>query len=854
MLQKFCTAFSLFTVTMSDVLSAYKKAKIEWQLKLTTELASHYGNKMEAQGQEFAFCAEIPYPLLQMWGNLLDQNPSSEVNFVELFNLTVPGGWYALKRDCTRLNELLRKNASRVKALFSKTKGRKYYNLKKEVYVMNVRKDEVESVSELKADVEMYQQEIKEWREKYSNLEEEKKKMYEEMKKEMKDMEEEIKEINEVNEQLKEYIETLEKNESLKCQGKKINEVGSKQKGRKLKHLKNKAKCALWFSKTFGLELDKLTFRDGDNNMHCFDYHTDSGTGYNNLSSDDKNKMEQVLFLLDKFCVGDEVYHELSLASNDSLPKSYLIKQLRSDLNKTYHIERTPGKYTGARLDFSSTLSSHIRELLIAKPELENQAINVKLSGDGARMSRTTNFMMFSFALLQKDESVMSSKSNRTVAIVNGPEEYKTLKTSLSTLFDEINGIIDLLTIDGKKIKLNFFLGGDMKFLLMIMGMNAASSYYACLWCKIHKDDRWDVSKASDFYQSEAMKRTLKDLQELCHSKEDNYGCINEPLLKIELSHVVPDELHLLLRVTDVLLKNVVDEAMERDAAEDHLKIRGERKGIHLEALTKSINDLGISFSIWNKKNADGSESKLKEFTSLLGSQKKKLLHELPSKMHLFLNPDTCATVKKIWNEFGDIYDMLSDFSLSTEASTELFSKGKSWIELFCSLRGIQPGYLRERVTPYMHLIPYHIPYFVQLHGCLKKFTGQGVEKNNADAKTILFQKSNKWDAASDILCTESRQWDLRHHERVKAQYVKRKLQYWGQEICEKRKERRVVSQVDELEEQETVEVINNYYNQYTMKQLKQIIIEKKLTTKGISKLKKKELITFLKNNVGNTV
>lgn len=34
----------------------------------------------------------------------------------------------------------------------------------------------------------------------------------------------------------------------------------------------------------------------------------------------------------------------------------------------------------------------------------------------------------------------------------------------------------------------------------------------------------------------------------------------------------------------------------------------------------KAINSLGISFSIWNKKNADGSESQVKEFTSLLGS------------------------------------------------------------------------------------------------------------------------------------------------------------------------------------------------------------------------------------------
>lgn len=47
------------------------------------------------------------------------------------------------------------------------------------------------------------------------------------------------------------------------------------------------------------------------------------------------------------------------------------------------------------------------------------------------------------------------------------------------------------------------------------------------------------------------------------------------------------------------------------------------------------------------------------------------------------------------------------------------------------------------------------------------------------------------WDAARDILCTESRQWELKHHERKKATYTKRKLDYWEDEIHQKRKEQR---------------------------------------------------------------
>ncbi len=67
---------------------------------------------------------------------------------------------------------------------------------------------------------------------------------------------------------------------------------------------------------------------------------------------------------------------------------------------------------------------------LAQQPDLSDIVVQVKLSGAGACIARSTNFMMFSFALLQQG-NVMSSKSNRTVAIINGKEEYQTLRTAL---------------------------------------------------------------------------------------------------------------------------------------------------------------------------------------------------------------------------------------------------------------------------------------------------------------------------------------------------------------------------------------------------------------------------------------
>ena len=133
----------------------------------------------------------------------------------------------------------------------------------------------------------------------------------------------------------------------------------------------------------------------------------------------------------------------------------------------------------------------------------------------------------------------------------------------------------------------------------------------------------------------------------------------------------------------------------------------------------------------------------MKEFTCLLGSQKKNLLNGLASKLGEVLCPDTCETVKQIWTDFECLYNKISDFNLSKTAANAIFVQAKAWVQLFCSLKGIRPRYTRSRVTPYMHTLVYHIPFFVKMHGCLKKFTGQGVEKNNDEAKRVLFKKCN---------------------------------------------------------------------------------------------------------------
>ena len=77
---------------------------------------------------------------------------------------------------------------------------------------------------------------------------------------------------------------------------------------------------------------------------------------------------------------------------------------------------------------------------------------------------------------------------------------------------------------------------------------------------------------------------------------------------------------------TDILIKNLVKAAIDWDHADNLNKPPRQRTNAHLQSLTSTFRSCGVSFNVWEKKNADGSGSGTYDFTSLMGSDKKLLL------------------------------------------------------------------------------------------------------------------------------------------------------------------------------------------------------------------------------------
>ena len=174
------------------------------------------------------------------------------------------------------------------------------------------------------------------------------------------------------------------------------------------------------------------------------------------------------------------------------------------------------------------------------------------------------------------------------------------------------------------------------------------------------------------------------------------------------------------------------------------------------------------------------------------------------------------------------------------------------WIGLFCSLRQSRPGYTKARVTPYMHILCYHVRFFIKQYGCFKKFTGQGVEKNINDSKRALYQKSNKWDSAIDILFLEGGQWKLKQHGRKKSTYTKRNSDYWNVEITNQRKKRKVLYTTPLTLKMKLLGILQHHrlvdfqvdYKRFTVRQLREEIKSKGLGQKGLANMKKAALVS----------
>jgi hypothetical protein len=189
----------------------------------------------------------------------------------------------------------------------------------------------------------------------------------------------------------------------------------------------------------------------------------------------------------------------------DGLPRKYLVSQCRENINSLYHFERIPGNIPGASVSLESEIIRYIKYHV--NPETDK--IQIKMSGDGSKVSRISNVVVSSFSVIS-DDLTLSSKDQNVFCIVNYKEDYDHLKLACKPIFQKISTLYEKASIEveGKHFDLYILMGGDMKCLQLVLGLGGSLCDYSCPWCRFHENQRDDMTKPLDFYHTRGMQRT----------------------------------------------------------------------------------------------------------------------------------------------------------------------------------------------------------------------------------------------------------------------------------------------------------------------------------------------------------
>ena len=113
------------------------------------------------------------------------------------------------------------------------------------------------------------------------------------------------------NPKLKDYINCLDKHLSQKSV-KSYGATSVNNKARKLRSIENQAHKTLWFAETYGLIPEKIRCKTTLGEYVNLNLNQVQVNDYNLLCSEDKIRLKELVYILDRFCVSDEAYHELS--------------------------------------------------------------------------------------------------------------------------------------------------------------------------------------------------------------------------------------------------------------------------------------------------------------------------------------------------------------------------------------------------------------------------------------------------------------------------------------------------------------------------------------------------------------
>ena len=236
--------------------------------------------------------------------------------------------------------------------------------------------------------------------------------------------------------------------------------------------------------------------------------------------------------------------------------------------------------------------------------------------------------------------------------------------------------------------------------------------------------------------------RTIEENEQISKEPKSKkrFNVSRPPLFPtIPLTNVVIDNLHLFLRVFDVLMRLLIDKLKRQDAIASAKRFTGAfniSKYRHCKGLEDFVCQLGIpDFRFYIGQN-----SRLLKIRTLTGPEKLKVLSNIDIQFLLPSLPKSEARrIQTLWTELLQINKLLSRPAdkLSTADIASFEIQARDWVRKFTNV------YHSQNVTPYIHAMANHVSEFMKLHGSVISFTQQGLEKYNDCMTKQYFRSTN---------------------------------------------------------------------------------------------------------------
>ncbi|PKB95691.1 hypothetical protein RhiirA5_385841 [Rhizophagus irregularis] len=467
-----------------------------------------------------------------------------------------------------------------------------------------------------------------------------------------------------------------------------------------------------------------------------------------NNSSAIQTRVDAIVRVCDEAVLGRDGYRNLA-AVVPTLFREYLIANRRNEMNELMNMQIHIGIFNidneiNNQSNIDNNINNNVNDILVDDHEIGNGAFRsildilkilipiwkagqnpvifpgdtlyIKIGGDGRNVRRRQNHVMITFCLLNEKKEVLKPDHQYCICLYIGHENYKDLakvgQLFQDQLFDLKNsGIIDQ---DGVNWPVELFFCGDWKFMYIIMGTNAPNSKYFCLYCNCKASLRWDMNKIWNNTENTR-----------CERKSPLFPAINQ-------KNYIPDELHLFLRISDVLMECLFADLIKKKEFQKQIK----------PAVELAFKNIKVHFKFFQS-------GKNWNWTSLMGPDKKKTLKEFP--VSQFIPDIRGEDIEKLWREFYRLYTILHKEYLSDQEIDQFEIDTQNWICTFYrptqghmnSGTQISGLYRKDDVTPYMHVFAKHVPQFMrqlkEIGLSLRTFSTSSIEKKNHNHVCLFF-------------------------------------------------------------------------------------------------------------------